>query len=159
MRLIFGLLTGVVRFVFHVIFVALALALLVVAGFLYFKGNQPMQVAQVPAGMTYWQFMSDRLAAAQEVEPKRCGVGRLVTFGVLGPIYSVIYTDVGLHPGGFLDRVSQDDPNIPTNIMDTPWYNVPDLWWNVFENISWSMLARHTPACNFRPVEFATTSN
>lgn len=27
--------------------------------------------------------------------------------------------------------------------------------WNVFEKISWSMLARRTPACNFRTVEIA----
>ncbi|NMC85859.1 MAG: hypothetical protein GYA58_11290 [Anaerolineaceae bacterium] len=155
MKFIFGFLAGLFRFVFHVVCVTLALVLLAVAGFIYFKGSQPMQVTQVPAGMTYWQFMSDRLDAAQEVEPKRCGVGRLVTFGVLGPVYSVVYTDVGLHPGGFLDRVSQNDPNIPTGVEDTPWYNVPDLWWNVFEKISWSMLARHTPACNFRPVEIA----
>lgn len=112
-----------------------------------------MQVAQVPADMTYWQFMADRLDAAQEVEPKRCGAGRLITFGILAPVYSLVYTDVGLHPGGFLDRVSQDDQNIPNGVENTPWYNVPELWWNVFEKISWSMLARRTPACNFRPVE------
>ncbi len=155
MRVIFGLLAGAVRFAFNCIFLAMALALLAVVGFICFKGNQPMQVTQVPAGMTYWQFLSDRLDAAQEVEPERCGVGRLVTFGVLAPVYSLVYTDVGLHPGGFLDRVSQDDQNIPTGVEDTPWYNFPELWWNVFEKISWSMLARHTPACNFRPIETA----
>ncbi|NMC84771.1 MAG: hypothetical protein GYA58_05745 [Anaerolineaceae bacterium] len=155
MKFIFGLLAGLVRFVFHAILLAFVLALLAVAGFIYFKGNQPMQVAQVPAGMTYWQFMSDRLDAAQEVEPKRCGVGRLVTFGVLAPVYSVVYANIGLHPGGFLDRISQDDQNIPTGVEDILWHNIPDLWWKVFEKISWSMLARHTPACNFRPVEIA----
>lgn len=155
MKFMFGLLASVVRFVFHVVLQAMVLALLAVVGFIYFKGNQPMQVAQLPAGMTYWQFMSDRLEAAQEVEPQHCGVGRLVTFGVLAPVYSVVYTDVGLHPGGFLDRVSQNDPNIPTGVENTPWFDVPDLWWKVFEKISWSMLARHTPACNFRPVEIA----
>jgi hypothetical protein len=155
MRVIFCLLAGTVRFVFHVIFLVMALALLAVVGFVFFKGNQPMQIAQAPAGMTYWQFMTDRFDAAQEVEPRRCGVGRLVTFGVLAPIYSVVYTEVGLHPGGFLDRVSQDDQNIPTGVEDTPWYKVPDLWWKVFENISWSMLVRHTPACNLRSINDA----
>lgn len=155
MRIIFGLLSGVIRFVFHSIFLVVALLLLAVGGFNYFKGNQPMQVAQVPVGMTYWQFITDRLDAAQEVKPERCGVGRLVTFAALAPVYSVVYTNIGLHPGGFLDRVSEDDRNIPTNVENTPWYDVPDLWWNVVEKISWSMLARHSPACNFRPVEMA----
>jgi hypothetical protein len=155
MKLIVASLAGTFRFVFRAILLTLALMILVVVGFIYFKGNQAMKVSQVPNGMTYWQFVADRLHAAQEVEPKRCGVGRLTTFGVLAPVYSVIYTGVGLNPGGFLDRVSQDDPNIPTGVADTPWYNVPDLWWSVFEKISWSMLARPSSACNFRPVELA----
>ena len=155
MRIIFGLLSGVIRFFFNFIFLAVVLLLLATGGFIYFKGNQPMQVAQVPVGMTYWQFMADRLDAAQEVKPERCGVGRLATFAALAPVYSVVYTNIGLHPCGFLDRVSEDDKNIPTNVDDTPWHDVPDLWWNVFEKISWSMLARHSPACNFRPVEMA----
>jgi hypothetical protein len=154
MKFVFGLFAVAVRFVFRTIFLATTLVLVAVGGFIYFKGNQPMQVPQA-SGLTYWQFMSDRLEAAQEVEPKRCGVGRLVTFGMLGPVYSVVYTAVGLYPGGFLDRVSQEDPNIPKGVEDTPWYNVPDLWWNVIEKISWSMLVRHTAACNFRPVEIA----
>jgi hypothetical protein len=155
MRFILGLTAGVIRFVFRVVSLGLLLIVLAAVSFVYVRGNQPMQVSQVPAGMTYWQFMADRLDAAQEAEPKRCGVGRLITFGILAPVYSVVYTDVGLHPGGFLDRVSQDDQNIPNGVENSPWYNVPELWWNVFEKISWSMLARRTPACNFRPVEIA----
>ena len=155
MRFILGLTASVIRFVFRVVSLGLLLMVLAAVSFIYFQGSQPMQVSQVPADMTYWQFMADRLDAAQEVEPRRCGVGRLVTFGILAPVYSLVYTDVGLHPGGFLDRVSQDDQNIPNEVENTPWYNVPELWWNVFEKISWSMLARRTPACNFRPVEIA----
>lgn len=153
MRFILGLTAGVIRFVFRFVSLGLLLMVLAAVSFIYFQGSQPMQVSQVPAGMTYWQFMADRLDAAQEVEPRRCGVGRLVTFVVLAPVYSVVYTNVGLHPGGFLDRVSQGDQNIPIGVENTPWYDVPVLWWNVLEKISWSMLARHTPACNFRPVE------
>lgn len=155
MKFMFGLAAGFIRFMFRILSLGLFLAVLTVACFIYFRGNQPMQVAQVPAGMTYWQFVADRLDAAQEVEPKQCGVGRLITFGILAPVYSVVYTGIGLHPDGFLDRVSQDDQNIPNGVENTPWYKVPELWWNVFEKISWSMLARRTPACNFRPVEIA----
>lgn len=153
MKFIFEMAAGFIRFMFRILSLGLFLVVLGVACFIYFRGNHPMQVAQVPADMTYWQFMADRLDAAQEVEPKRCGVGRLITFGILAPVYSLVYADVGLHPGGFLDRVSQDDQNIPDGVENTPWYNVPELWWNVFEKISWSMLARRTPACNFRPIE------
>lgn len=156
MRCIFRLVAGFIRLVLRFFSFGLILAILAACCFIYLHGNQPMHLPQVPAGMTYWQFMVDRLDAAKEIEPKRCGVGRLVTFGILAPVYSLVYTDIGLHPNGFLDRVSQDDPNIPIDVENTSWYKVPDLWWNVFEKISWSMLARRTPACNFRPVELAS---
>lgn len=150
--MVLGLVTAIVRFAFRSFFLLLAVIVLIAGGFVYFKGNQPMQVSQVPVGMTYWQFITDRLEAAGEVVPERCGVGRLVTFAVLAPVYSIVYTDVGVHPDGFLARVSENDGNIPKGVENTIWYDVPNLWWRVVEKISWSMLSRHTPVCNFRPV-------
>ena len=41
--------------------------------FIAYKGNQPMNVSGAPAGMTYFEFMKDRVNAAKEVEPSRCG--------------------------------------------------------------------------------------
>lgn len=150
--MVLGLVAASVRLVFRSVFLLVGSVVLIAGGFVYFKGNQPMQVSQVPVGMTYWQFMTDRLDAAGEVVPERCGVGRLVTFAVFAPVSSIVYTDVGLHPDGFLARVTENDRNIPTGVENTSWYDVPNLWWRVVERISWSMLARHTPVCNFRPV-------
>ena len=158
MRFIFGLAAGFIRLIFRLFSLGLILAILAAGCFIYLRANQPMQVPQVPAGMTYWQFMADRLDAAQEVEPSRCGIGRFVTFTLLAPVYSIVYTDIGIHPGGFLDRVSENDKNIPIGVEGTVWYAVPEVWWHVFEKISWSMLARSVPACNFRPIKFQLTS-
>jgi hypothetical protein len=72
--------------------------------FVAYKGNQPMQVPQAPKGMTYFQFMSDRMDAAKTVKPSRCGWGMMVSLAVLGPIYSVVYTEAGIHPDGLLAR-------------------------------------------------------
>jgi len=145
-----------VAIIFRLTILAVVIGMLALVAFVAVKGSQPMRISQVPAGMTYQEFILDRLDAAKEVQPQRCGVGRLVTFAALAPVYSVVYTNIGLHPGGFLDRASEADKNIPTNVNDTPWYDVPNLWWNVFEKISWSMLARHSAACNFRPVEMVS---
>ena len=41
--------------------------------FVGFKANQPMSVAGAPQGMTYTEFMNDRIDAAKTVEPSRCG--------------------------------------------------------------------------------------
>jgi hypothetical protein len=53
--------------------------------------------------MTYVEFIQDRLEAAKTVEPSRCGWGMMLSLAALGPIYSVVYTEVAIHPGGFLD--------------------------------------------------------
>ena len=108
---------------------------LVCAGLIFigYKANQPMSVAGAPKGMTYVEFIQDRLEAAKTVEPSRCGWGMMLSLAALGPIYSVVYTDVAIHPDGFLDKVTAPDPDIPTGVAEAKWYEVPGIWWNVVE--------------------------
>ena len=129
------------------------LTLCVVVLFVVVKGNQPMDVPGVPAEMSYFEFMQDRVEAARVVQPSRCGWGMLLTFSALAPVYSVVYTEVGIHPGGFLDNITAPDPNIPTDVAGAPWYQVPDIWWDEVKQISWAMLGKPRPlGCQFRPV-------
>ena len=103
---------------------------LVCAGLIFigYKANQPMSVAGAPKGMTYVEFIQDRLEAAKTVEPSRCGWGMMLSLAALGPIYSVVYTDVAIHPGGFLDQVTAPDSDIPSGIAEAKWYEVPGIW-------------------------------
>jgi hypothetical protein len=71
---------------------------------------------------------------------------------VLGPIYSIVYTDVAIHPDGFLAKVTAPDPNIPKGVENASWIETPSIWWKVVERLSWTMLAKHKPGCQFRPV-------
>lgn len=82
-----------------------AVRVLVCAGlvFIRYKANQPITVAGAPKGMTYAEFLQDRLDAAKTVEPARCGWGMMLSLAAIGPIYSVVYTNVAIYPGGFLD--------------------------------------------------------
>jgi hypothetical protein len=45
-----------------------------------------MQVPEVPKGMTYFEFVADRIDAAIIVQPSRCGWGMTASLVVLGPI-------------------------------------------------------------------------
>lgn len=143
--------------VFHFIFgiVRTALILLTISAIIFITnlGNQPMSLSQVPAGMSYWQFMGDRIEAAKEVKPARCGYGMFGFLVVVGPFYSALYTYVGIHPDSFLARVTQPDSSIPKNVAGVAWYQVPETWWKVVEKISWTALARPGPGCRFRPVK------
>lgn len=120
--------------------------------FIATMGSQPMQVPQVPKGMTYWEFVSDRIDAAKVVEPSRCGWGMFLSLAVIGPVYSVVYTDVAIHPEGFLAKVTAPDPDIPKGVENASWGEVPGIWWGVVERLSWTMLAKRKPGCRFRPV-------
>lgn len=132
------------------------LAVARLGAFVHHKGSQPMDVERasppLPEGITYWQFMSDRFDAAQEIEPQRCGVGKLTFFAVSIPVYSVIYTVGGMRPESALGSGIQPDPSIPHWAAGLPWEKSPDVWWWVVENISWGTLAKKTIECNFRPV-------
>jgi hypothetical protein len=122
--------------------------------FIAYKGNQPMRVAQAPAGMTYFEFMADRVDAAKTVQPSQCGWGMMLSLAALGPIYSFIYTEVGLHPDGFLARGTAADSDIPAGVADAHWSEVPGIWWNTVERLSWTMLGKPAAfGCQFRPVQ------
>lgn len=139
--------------VFKVIKATVAICVCLGIVFVAYRGSQPMEVPGAPAEMTYFEFMKDRVEAAKVIEPSRCGWGMFLTLGLIGPVYSVVYTDIGIHPGGFLDRVSQPDSNIPTGVAGAPWYEAPGIWWDVVEQISWTMLGKPSASgCRFRPV-------
>jgi hypothetical protein len=140
------------HFIGKLISMALILVIFLPLLFVVVKGNQPMSVPQVPKGMTYWEFLSDRLDAAKTVQPSRCGWGMFLSLGVLGPIYSVVYTDVAIHPNGFLAKVTAPDSDIPKGVANASWIETPGIWWNVVERMSWTMLAKQKPGCQFRQV-------
>lgn len=139
-----------------IISITLILVICVPLLFAAYKGSQPMQVSQAPDGMTYWQFMEDRIEAAKEVKPSRCGWGMFLSLATLGPLYSAVYTEVGINPDGFLARVTAPDPDIPKGVENASWRHVPHIWWSVVERLSWTMLGKANPGCRFRPVMIST---
>lgn len=84
--------------------------------FVSYKGKQPMQVPEAPDGMTYFEFMAERIDTAKTIEPSRCGWGMILSLTVLGPIYSVVYTEAGIHPEGVIANGIASDPDIPKNV-------------------------------------------
>jgi hypothetical protein len=142
---------------FHLVwkFFCNTVVILICAGLIFvgYKANQPMMVSGAPEGMTYVEFVQDRLDAAKTVEPSRCGWGMMLSLGVLGPIYSVVYTSVAIHPDGQLAKVTASDPDIPKGVAGANWYDVPEIWWGVVERLSWTMLGKQYPyGCTFQPV-------
>mgnify|MGYP000887018501 FL=1 len=45
--------------------------------FVTYQANQPMTVTEAPKGMSYVEFMQDRLDAAKIVKPSQCGWGMM----------------------------------------------------------------------------------
>jgi hypothetical protein len=121
--------------------------------FIGYKVNQPMTVPEAPEGMTYIEFMKDRIDAAKTVEPSRCAWGMMLSLAALGPIYSVVYTAVAINPDGTLAKMTAPDPDIPKGVEGARWYEIPGIWWGVAEQLSWTMLGKPaSTGCQFRAV-------
>ena len=122
------MIAGFFHFIWKVIWNSTVI--LVCAGlvFIGFKANQPMSVAGAPQGMTYVEFMRDRIDAAKTVEPSRCGWGMMLSLAVLGPINSVVYALVAINPEGALAKNTAFDPDIPKGVEGAKWYEVPGIW-------------------------------
>jgi hypothetical protein len=147
------MIAGFIHLVWKVIWNTIVI--LVCAGLIFigYKANQPMNIASVPVGMTYVEFIQDRIDAAQTVKPSRCGWGMVLSLAAIGPIYSVVYTSVAINPDGQLAKMTASDPDIPKGVVGAKWYEVPSVWWNVVERLSWTMLGKQYPyGCAFRPI-------
>jgi len=121
--------------------------------FIGYKVNQPMIVPEAPEGMTYVEFMKDRIDAAKTVEPSRCGWGMMLSLATLGPIYSVVYTVVAINPDSTLAKITASDPDIPKGVEGAKWYEIPGIWCGVVERLSWTMLGKPaSTGCQFRAV-------
>ena len=121
--------------------------------FVVYKANQPMAVPVAPQGMTYVEFIKDRIDAAKTVEPSRCGWGMMFSWVALDPIYSVVYTAVAINPGSTLAMGVASDTDIPKGVEGAKWYEVPEIWWGVVERLSWTMLGKPaSTGCQFRAV-------
>jgi len=134
--------------------ISLALILTIVLACLYigYKGNQPMSVPDAPRGMTYFEFMEDRVEAAKELQPARCGVGMFASLAILGPFYSALYTYVAVDPDSFLAKVTAPDSDIAKGVAGASLIEIPDIWWKTVERLSWTMLKSSTTGCKYRPV-------
>ena len=147
------MIAGFIHFIWKLI--CSATIILVCAGlvFIGFKANQPMSVSDAPKGMTYIEFMQDRIDAAKTVEPSRCGWGMMLSLAALGPIYSVVYTVVAINPDSTLAKITASDPDIPKGVEGAKWYEIPGIWWGVVERLSWTMLGKPScTGCQFRAV-------
>lgn len=133
-----------------VLAVALIAGLVLVA-FVAYKGSQPMST-QGANGMTYWQFMGDRLQAIHTL-PAKCQEMHFTDYILTVPFYPVLYTFEGLYPDSLLARMSMPYPAIP---KDVHWNQAPGAWWSLVEYISWdawvtSHLPSIMPECNLKP--------
>ena len=73
------MIAGFIHFIWKVIWNLTVI--LVCAGlvFIGFKANQPMSVPDAPEGMSYVEFIKDRIDAAKTVEPSRCSWGMMLS--------------------------------------------------------------------------------
>ena len=147
------MIAGFIHFIWKVFWNTTVVILCAGLVFTGFKANQPMSVPDAPEGMTYVEFMQDRIDAAKSVEPSRCGWGMMLSLISLGPIYSVVYTAVAIYPESTLAKMTASDPDIPNGVEGAMWYEVPGIWWGVVERLSWTMLGKPANVgCQFRAV-------
>jgi len=78
-----------------------------------YKANQPMTVLGTPEGMTYFEFIQDRIDPVKTVEPSRCGLGMMLSLAARSPIYRVVYPAVAINPDSTLVKMTSSDPDIP----------------------------------------------
>lgn len=144
-------------FLIRAFLVFVLIAVLVFVAFAGYKGSQPMQ-QDGANGMTYWQFMRERIGAIRAL-PAKCQQMHFTGYLIAVPVYPVLYTYVGMFPDSFLARHTQPHPAIPKDVQLA---DAPTTWWSLVEIVSWdAWVTPHVPQimpeCNLKPPEATTT--
>ena len=142
-----------INLIWRMVLVVVLVSVMVFAGFVTVKGNQPLGVVgdhpkSVTADLgeiTYWKFMADRLVVVRDT-PSICQKTRLVALVMILPVYPILYTTVALAPDGYLSRHVQPSPLIPDPIT---WEQVPETWWHLVKEISWYDFS--APQLDYKP--------
>jgi hypothetical protein len=142
---------------FRLLLVLILIAGVIFVAFVGYKGMQPMP-QDGANGMTYWQFMRDRIGAIREL-PAKCQQMHFTGYLIAVPVYPVLYTYVGMFPDSFLARHTQPHPAIPQNVQLA---DAPNTWWSLVEIVSWdAWVTAHVPQimpeCNLKPPEITVT--
>ena len=126
----------------RVILALVLIAVLALVAFVAYKGSQPME-QDGANGMTYWQFMRERIGAIREL-PAKCQQMHFTGYAIAVPFYPALYTFVGLFPDSYLARHTQPHPSIPKNVQLA---DAPDTWWSLVETVSWdAWVTPHLPS-------------
>ena len=139
------------RMLIRVILALVLIAGLILVAFVAHKGSQPMQQDSAN-GMSYWQFMRERIGAIREL-PAKCQQMHFTGYLLAVPLYPALYTYVGLFPNSFLARHTQPHPSLPKNVQLG---DVLNTWWSLVETVSWdAWVTPHVPhimpECNLKP--------
>ena len=147
----FAKLIGFVGKIFALGFLALAVVILALGGYFYYKSGQPMQVAaaqRLAPGITYQEFWQDRVEQWAKIDDQKAAQGKgracvivptmMLPMMYAGSVYEVIY--LRTHRGtkeaaDFLQSISNIIP--PDNLIYGPWWKLPDAAWWQIENMSW----------------------
>jgi hypothetical protein len=152
MRKFFGKLISLVLLV-------IAVALVSLVGYFYYKSSQPMQVEEaqrLAPGITYREFWADRVKHWKEIDDKKVAAGKGRACVLSGYIMSATW----IYPGSIINvtRV-HNHPNTnrskmiiegvqgimpPDDILYGSIWKLPDAWWWEIENMTWYYFYRPT---------------
>ena len=179
-KLTFGqVVKAVLLFPFKVLWFALKVALVLVlagvvttVGYGVYRSGQPMVVPEA-RGMTYREFLKERINAARALDDARVANGEnriclnTEVFFTLPGVYFLLATQVtlaALYPdSNFARSVEGGDSyfyrNVPTS-REPEWRNVLPLYWEAVERKSWTFLVirgAKSYYCSMPPVTYPET--
>ena len=179
-KLTFGqVVKAVLLFPFKALWFALKVALVLVlagvvttVGYGVYRSGQPMVVPEAQ-GMTYREFLKERINAARALDDARVANGEnriclnTEVFFTLPGVYFLLATQVtlaALYPdSNFARSVEGGDGyfyrNVPTS-REPEWRNVLPLYWEAVERQTWTFLVisdAYSKICPVTPVTYPET--
>jgi len=140
---------------------------LALAGYFYYKSGEPMQVAEaqrIAPGITlreYWQYTH---AVWEKADDKAVlnGDNRscVLIYGIFDPIIGFISVPFQVNhfrairgTPAFAQYVKHLNGNVPPDdLLFTPWWNLPSIYWWEYENLSWFTTYLPGGTCRVRPL-------
>jgi len=149
------------------VLMTLVVGVMSLAGYFYYKSDQPMQVAaaqRIAPGITLREYMQFTHAVWEKADDKAVANGDnrscVLVYGIIDPIVGFVSAPIQVNHyrairgtpafGQYVEYLNGNVP--PDEMLSHPWWKLPEVYWWQYENLSWFTTYLPGGICRTRPL-------
>ncbi len=146
---------------------ALVVGVMSLAGYFYYKSDQPMQVAEaqrIAPGITFREYMQFQYDGWKQLDDKSVADGDnrscVLVYGAMNHVAALFFAPLEVNHyrairgtpafAQYVEYLNGNPP--PDELLSNPWWKLPEAYWWQYENAVWFITYLPGGTCRTRPL-------